>query len=155
MPSFPVEGVTVWRPTIAYDERMDPVTTWVPEHVDGMLFDSPSTEDVDGAMRAYGVQVQYRMHVPSTYTASLRGCRVTRERDLLMRVVGNVPYVQPNRLTVSGNEALIAASYAIEGGNIQFEDELLPVFTIVGDPQPLPWSPQPWDRAAMLGWVDG
>ena len=151
------ESVTVLRPSIAYDERMDPVTTWTPESVDNVLFGRPSTEDVDGAMRAYGVHAQYVLGIPKSYTASLRGCRVTRERDLLVRVVGNVLYVQPNRLTVSGSEALVAASYAIESGNIQFEDELLPVFAIAGDPQPLPpeLCPTPWNREAIAGWVDG
>ena len=117
MSSFPAEGATVLRPSVTYDERRDPVTTWAPEHVDGMLFDSPSTEDVDEAMRAYGVQVTYRMHVPSSYAASLRGCKVVRDRDADL-------------------------------------DEP-PTYDVVGDPQPLPWSPQPWDRAAMLGRTDG
>lgn len=114
---FPAETVTVLRPTITYDERMDPITTWEPETLSGALFDSPSTEDVDEAMRAFGVRVTYRMHVPNGYAASLRGCRIVRERD-------------------AGAENP-------------------PTYEVVGDPQPLPWSPQPWDRAALLGRVDG
>ena len=112
---FPSETVTVWHPTISYDERMDPVITWEPETVEGMLFDSPTTEDVDETMRAFGVRAAYRMHVPKTYTASLRGCKVTRARD------GQDP----------------------------------PEYFVAGDPQALPWSPQPWNRAAIVGWVDG
>lgn len=111
MPSFPAETVTVLRPSVTYDERMDPVTEWAAEEVGGMLFDAPTTEDVDEAMRAFGVRVAYRMHVPSAYHASLRGC-------LVRRADGSV-------------------------------------WQVAGDPQPLPWSPQPWDRAAMLGWTDG
>jgi len=114
---FPTETVTVLRPATTYDEREDPVTTWVPETVGGMLFDTPTTEDVDESMRAFGVRVSYRMHVPSAYAASLRGCRVVRARDADM-------------------------------------DEP-PTYEVVGDPQPLPWSPQPWDRAALLGRTDG
>lgn len=114
---FPTEAVTVLRPTVTYDEREDPVTTWAPETVEGMLFDTPTTEDVDEAMRAFGVRVSHRMHVPAAYTASLRGCRVVRARDADM--------ADP------------------------------PTYEVVGDPQPLPWSPQPWNRAAMLGRTDG
>lgn len=117
MARFPSEAVTVWRPTVTYDERMDPVTAWAPERVEGVLFDSPTTEDVEGAMRAFGVRVAYRMHVPRAYAASLRGCRVVRERD--------------------------------EG----LEDP--PTYEVMGDPRPLPWSPLPWDRAALLGRTDG
>lgn len=75
------ESVTVLRPNIAYDERMDPITTWTPESVDNVLFGRPSTEDVDGTMRAYGVHAQYVLGIPKGYTASLRGCKVTRDRD--------------------------------------------------------------------------
>lgn len=75
------ETVTVWRPTIAYDERKDCVKTWTPETVENVLFGRPSTEDVDAAMRAYGVHVQYAIGIPKTYTESLRGCKVTRARD--------------------------------------------------------------------------
>jgi hypothetical protein len=78
---FRAETVTILRPSVTYEERKDAVTTWTPETLDGVLFDSPSTEDVDEAMRAYGVHVQYRMHVPKSYTASLRGCKVVRDRD--------------------------------------------------------------------------
>lgn len=113
------ETVTVLRPSIAYDERMDPVTTWEPETVDNVLFGRPTTEDVDGAMRAYGVHVQYALGIPKGYTESLRGCKVIRERDSGM--------------------------------------EHPPEYVVAGDPAPLPpeLCPTPWNREALVGWVDG
>ena len=123
------EGVTVWRPSVTYDERMDPVTTWVPEHVDNVLFGRPSTEDVDGAMRAYGVHVQYTLGIPKSYTASLRGCRVTRDRD-----------------------ATTAATTTTTGPEM-WE----PTYVVAGDPAPLPpeLCPTDWNREALVGWADG
>ncbi len=100
------ETVTVLRPTTTYDERMDPVTTWESETMDNALFDHPTTEDIDASMRAYGVLVSYRMHVPKSYTSSLRDCRIQRARGY--------------------------------------------TYEVIGDPQPLQWSPLDWDRAAML-----
>jgi len=113
------ETVTVQRPSIAYDERMDPVTTWEPETVDNVLFGRPTTEDVDGAMRAYGVHVQYALGIPKEYAASLRGCRIVRVRDAGM--------------------------------------EHPPEYVVAGDPAPLPpeLCPTPWNREALVGWVDG
>lgn len=75
------ETVTVLRPAIAYDERMDPVATWTPEVIDNVLFGRPTTEQVDEVMRAYGVHAQYVLGIPKVYAASLRGCKVTRARD--------------------------------------------------------------------------
>ena len=37
------ETVTVWRPTIAYDERKDCVKTWTPETVENVVY----WEDID------------------------------------------------------------------------------------------------------------
>lgn len=113
------ETVTVLRPSISYDERMDPVTTWTPESVDNVLFGRPSTEQADGAMRAYGVHAQYVLGIPKEYTASLRGCKVTRARDAGL------------------------------------DDP--PEYIVAGDPQPLPpeLCPTPWNREAIVGWVDG
>lgn len=113
------ERVTVWRPSTTYDERMDPVTTWEPETVENVLFGRPSTEDVDEAMRQFGVRVQYALGIPKGYTASLRGCKVTRERDSGM--------------------------------------DHPPEYVVAGDPAPLPpeLCPTPWNREALVGWVDG
>lgn len=122
------ESVTVWRPSVTYDERMDPVTAWTPEQVSNVLFDQPTTEDVDEAMRAYGVRAQYRMHVPKTYAKSLRGCRVTRNREM-----------PTTTTTTTGPE--------------MWE----PTYVVAGDPQPLmpELCPTDWNRSAIVGWVDG
>lgn len=75
------EAVTVIRPTVTYDERKDPVTEWAEESLDNVLFDSPTTADVAGAMREFGVRCDYKLHIPKTYDKSLRDCLIRRERD--------------------------------------------------------------------------
>lgn len=151
------EGVTIWRPTTTYDSAYDPVDTWTPEHVDNVLWGRPTTEQADATMRAFGVDVAYVLGIPKGYTESLRGCRVTRDRDLVVRIIGSDVYVQPNRLSVDGDNAIVRAEYVIERGNMQFADEWLYAYAIAGDPAPLPPEicPTPWNREAHVGWVDG
>ena len=128
------EGVTVWRPTTTHDSRMDPVTTYVPEHVDNVLFGRPSTEQVDESMRLYGVRAAYVLGIPKAYAKSLRGCRVTRDRDM-----PPVTTTTTTTTTTTGPE--------------MWE----PAYVVAGDPQPLPVElcPTPWNREAVAGWVDG
>ena len=125
------EGVTVWRPTTTYDSAYDPIETWVPEHVDNVLWGRPTTEQADATMRAYGVDVAYTLGIPKGYTASLRGCRITRDRDEQATTT----------TTTTGGEPSMG----------------WPAFAVVGDPQPLPPEicPTPWNREAHVGWVDG
>ena len=128
------EGVTIWRPATTYDARMDPVTAWQPEHVDNVLFGRPSTEQVDETMRAYGVHVQYVLGIPKAYGKSLRGCRVTRDRDVISGASATT-----TTTTTTGPEMVP------------------PVYVVAGDPAPLPpeLCPTDWNREAMVGWVDG
>ena len=63
------------------DENKDEVTTWTETELANVLFGKPSTEQVDETMRLYGVHAQYVLGIPKTFTDSLRGCYVVRERD--------------------------------------------------------------------------
>lgn len=122
------EAVTVWRPaSTTYDERGDPVVAWESEHVENVLFDAPSTEDVDATMRAYGVRAEYKAHIPKAYEASLRGCLIVRDRDVPPTDGADAPPDSP------------------------------PALAVAGDPQAYPpeMCPGDWNRAAMLGWSDG
>ena len=108
------ETVTIYTPTITYDENKDEVTTWAETELDNVLFGRPSTEQVDEIMRLYSVEISYALGIPKTFTGSLRGCKVRRLRD------GQV-------------------------------------FSIMGNPQPLPTElcPTPWNREALAVIVDG
>lgn len=75
------EPVVIRVPAIGYDENKDEVATWTDLEVDNVLFGRPTTEQVDEAMRLYGVRAQYSLGVPKTCAIPLRGCRVFRPRD--------------------------------------------------------------------------
>lgn len=75
------ETVQIYTPTIEYDENKDEVISWSGAEVENVLFGRPTTEQVDEAMRLYGVHAQYTLGIPKSYTDSLRGCKVTRNRD--------------------------------------------------------------------------
>ena len=76
------ETATVHAPTVAYDPATkDELVTYTPTVVGNVLFGRPTTEQLDEAMRLFGVHAQYTLAIPKSFTASLRGCYVTRERD--------------------------------------------------------------------------
>lgn len=81
MALFKGETVTILTPTIAYDENKDETVTWAETELDNVLFGRPTTEQVDEAMRLYGVHAQYTLGIPKDYSGSLRGCKVYRPRD--------------------------------------------------------------------------
>ena len=81
MALFKGEPVTIKTPIITYDENKDEVATWTEIELDNVLFGRPTTEQVDEAMRLYGVHAQYTLGIPKTFTDSLRGCKVYRPRD--------------------------------------------------------------------------
>jgi len=124
------ETATIYTPTVTYDEAKDEIAEYTPVTVGNVLFGRPTTEQYDEAMRLYGVRAQYTLGIPKTYTASLRGCYVTRARD-----------------------ASVASTTTTTGG----EPDDSPKYWIAGDPQPLPAEicPTPWNREAIAGWVDG
>ena len=75
------ETVTIYTPTIAYNAAKDEIAEYTPTTVDNVLFGMPSTEQIDEAMRLYGVRAQHTLGIPKTYAASLRGCYAIRSRD--------------------------------------------------------------------------
>ena len=70
------ETVAVLRPS---DGRPDafgaPTRAWGREEVAGVLVDAPTTSDL-GEGRPDGDRAGLTLHFPSSYAASLRGCRV-------------------------------------------------------------------------------
>lgn len=97
---MPIKGepITLLAPTIAYDENKDEVTTWTETELENVLFASPSTEQVDEAMRLYGVHAQFTLHFPKTFTESLRGCKVYRPRDQRTYTIAGDPQPYPVEL---------------------------------------------------------
>lgn len=93
------EQVIIWTPTTTYDENMDEVIRWTPETVDDVLIDPSVGSDVEGNARLDGTRAAMRLHFPKTFSASLRGCKVTvRGRDY--RVIGDPqPYTDANTPT--------------------------------------------------------
>lgn len=80
--------VTVFRPVeVGRDAFNAVVVDWVPEAVSNVLFAPMSTADL-GEERPNGDRSVLRLHFPSTYTASLRGCRVEWQ-GRAWEVVGN------------------------------------------------------------------
>lgn len=103
------ESITLLTPTITYDENKDEVMTWTETELSNVLFASPSTDQVDEAMRLYGVHAQYALHFPQTFTASLRGCKVYRPRDGLTYTIAGDPQPFPPELCpTSWNREAIA-----------------------------------------------
>ena len=88
------ETVVVLRPTTAYDESMDEVTTWVPETVSNVVVAPSEGSDVSGESRRHGTRASLTLHFPKTFEDSLRGCHVV-VRGVEMRVVGDPwPYTE-------------------------------------------------------------
>lgn len=98
MALFKGESVTVKTPIIAYDENKDEVATWTEVELDNVLFGRPSTEQVDEAMRLYGVHAQYVLGIPKTFTDSLRGCKVYRPRDGRTYMIAGDPMPIPSEI---------------------------------------------------------
>ena len=103
------ETVTVLTPTVAYDANKDPVTTWAEAEVGNVLFGYPSTEDADGAMRAFGVRAAYKLGIPKEFTGSLRGCKVRRHRDgAVFDIAGDPQPLPPELCPTPWNREAIA-----------------------------------------------
>lgn len=77
------ERVTVSTPSVAGEDAYgQPVKEWADEEVADVLVCEPSTSDLGSGLqsdlgRPEGDSVSLTLHFPKTYTASLRGCRVT------------------------------------------------------------------------------
>ncbi|MBQ9620550.1 MAG: hypothetical protein IJR41_01250 [Atopobiaceae bacterium] len=79
---FRGEAADFWLPSMTYDaDTKDEIIEYSPKRVENVLFGRPTTEQADASMRMYGVEAQYVLGIPKGFTASLRGCYVTRVRD--------------------------------------------------------------------------
>lgn len=80
--------VTVLRPTVTGTDRFNAPTYGTPteETVVNVLIGLPTTADLE-AGRPFGITVEYTLHFPKTYTASLEGCEV-----VLPAKYGSDPY---------------------------------------------------------------
>lgn len=111
---FSGETVTLYTPTTTYDENKDEVSTYTPQIVENVLFGKPTTEQVGEAMRLYSVEAQYALGIPKTFTESLRGCYVVRDRDAGMStphkywIAGDPQPIPPENCPTPWNREVIA-----------------------------------------------
>jgi hypothetical protein len=90
------EAVTVRTPTVSYDEHMEEVTTWDEATVQNVIVTPGATSDVLDSTRPDGTRVAFTLGFPKTFTASLRGCRVT-VRGIECAIIGDPqPYTADN-----------------------------------------------------------
>ena len=82
------ETVTVRTPTISYDEHMEEVEMWEETTVPNVVVTPGATSDVLDSTRPDGTRVAFTLGFPKTFTASLRGCRVT-VRGIECAVIGD------------------------------------------------------------------
>ena len=82
------ETVTVRTPTIGYDEHMEVVESWSARPVENVIVTPGTTSDVLDSTRPDGTRVAFTLGFPKTFTASLRGCRVT-VRGIECAVIGD------------------------------------------------------------------
>ena len=157
------ETVTIYTPTVTYDEAMDEVAEYTPTVVGNVLFGRPTTEQTDEAMRLYGVRAQYTLGIPKTYTASLRGCYVVRGAAEEPDATDDASAANETSGTAETDETAetVEAESTGTAETTDTEDDAdegtEQRFWIAGDPQPLPPEicPTPWNREAIAGWVDG
>lgn len=71
------ETVTVLTPTTTYDEHMEASVAWSEAQVPGVAVAPGATSDVTDSTRPDGTRVALTLGFPKTFTASLRGCRVS------------------------------------------------------------------------------
>lgn len=82
------EGVTVRTPTVGYDEHMEEVVTWQEATVQNVVVTPGATSDVLDPARPDGTRVAFTLGFPKSFTAPLRGCRVT-VRGIECAVIGD------------------------------------------------------------------
>ena len=90
------EAVTVRTPTVGYDEHMEEVVTWDEAAVANVVVTPGATSDVLDGTRPDGTRVAFTLGFPKSFTAPLRGCRVT-VRGIECAVIGDPqPYTAEN-----------------------------------------------------------
>lgn len=82
------ESVTVRTPTVGYDEHMEEVVTWDEATVPNVVVTPGATSDVTSSTRPAGTRVAFTLGFPKSFTAPLRGCRVT-VRGIECAVIGD------------------------------------------------------------------
>lgn len=92
---FTTEQVTITRTQTVFDDLNEPVSEETVDEVVEVLVCPGSTSEL-GVERPNGVIVEYTLHFPKTYTASLKDCIITiRENDY--KVIGDPkPYTNAN-----------------------------------------------------------
>lgn len=83
------ETVTVSTPTATVDSDGFPSTSWAAESVANVLIAPESTTDSANAGAPDEDDTALSASFPKTFTASLRGCRVTRADGTVWRVEGD------------------------------------------------------------------
>lgn len=71
------ETVAVRTPSVTYDEHMEEVVEWQETTVANVVVTPGATSDVLDSTRPDGTRVALTLGFPKTFTASLRGCRVS------------------------------------------------------------------------------
>lgn len=89
------ESITIKRPYVTYDENNDEVIEYGEsaesaestepqdgyEHLDNVLFGTPSVDDISDAERMHGMKAAYTLAIPQEYDKPLRGCIIVRDYD--------------------------------------------------------------------------
>lgn len=105
------ESVTVFRPSTSYDDHMNEVAEWVHEDVHGVLVAPGQTSGLSDGMRPHGARASLSLAFPTTFSATLRGCRVAvRGREYA--VVGDP---QPRPANCPTDWDLVTEVEAVDG----------------------------------------
>jgi hypothetical protein len=83
------EAVTVSTPATTVDSDGFPATSWAVETVANVLFAPDSTADSVNVGAPDEDDTALTASFPKTFTASLRGCRVTRADGTVWRIEGD------------------------------------------------------------------
>lgn len=87
--------VTVSRPVFdGVDQLWDDAPNYADEQVDNVLVAPTSTGDEQESNRPWGTANALTFHFPKTYTASLRGCRITYDGHTYEVEGDPQPYMQ-------------------------------------------------------------
>lgn len=62
-----------------FDDMGEPITEYVEEHIDGVIWQRSENSSLDEGERPNGVEDTLIVHLPKTYTASVKACLVEIE----------------------------------------------------------------------------
>lgn len=69
--------MTLFRKTeTGIDEMLDPIWDWVPERIENVIWEQAAYDNqrIADPTRPNGIDVGITVHLPKTYTQSVRGC---------------------------------------------------------------------------------